>query len=268
MRPTASRSRSKVPATPKVSTPRESLRELDWSATFRYVALLRERGHLLTIGDIDVDIDQLVTRRFACDCKKCILWRGDAVLVDRSCCARYRIEMTRADRVHLAAVLPLVRKRLPAEHSLQDPDEIPYAIDEDYRMTMNEDERGVCPFVLYRGGLSQCAIHRTCLEEGLDPWTYKPLSCSLWPVASVEYQAGPGRRTLITSYGHETRWLFSDEEQDHCACLLDQHPSCPPLYEAQAEILTRIFGAGFMARLRTAARAHTGAAARRRSGSR
>jgi hypothetical protein len=246
--------RSRVPSV-AVPSPRASLREFDWSATFRYVSILRERGQLLSIGDLDVDLPQLLARRFECDCRKCILWRGAEVLSDRSCCARYRIEMTRADRVNLTAVLPLVRPRLPKDHPLQDPEAVPYQIDEDYRMIMDEDERGVCPFVLYDGGLSQCAIHRTCLEEGLDPWRYKPLSCSLWPIATVEYKADAGKRTLLTSYGFETRYLFSDEESEQCACLVDQNPECPPLYEAQSGILGRVFGAGLVRKLRAAATA-------------
>jgi hypothetical protein len=236
-----------------VPTPRDSLRELDWTPTFRYASLLRERGALLTLGTLDVDLDQLVQRRFECDSKKCILWRGQTPLGDRSCCARYRIELTRADRVHLAAVMPLVKRRLPRGHALLDPEHVAYAIEDDYRTIMREDDRGVCPFVVYDGGRSQCLIHRTCLEERLDPWTYKPLSCSLWPVATVEYRTGAGPRTLVTAYGAESRFLFADEETDPCVCLIDQRPACPPLFEAQAGILERVFGADLVRRLRVIA---------------
>jgi len=182
------------------------------------------------------------------------------VLADRSCCARYRIELTRADRVHLSAIMPAVRRRLPAGHRLRDRKEMPFQLDPDYRATLIEDERGLCPFVLYERGRSVCAIHRTCEEEGLDVWTFKPLSCSLWPIATIEYPASRGQRVLVTSYGLETRGLFAGDEEgtDLCACLLDQDARHPPLFEAQGPILTRIYGAAVLRQLRAVARAGTG----------
>jgi hypothetical protein len=248
-----------LPGSLATPSPRESLRELDWSAARRYVELLDERHRLLRVGDLDLDLGQLVMRRFDCDCRKCMSSRGQTILADRSCCARYRIELTRADRVHLGAIVPRVRRRLPEGHRLRDPGELPFELDSDYRATLIEDERGLCPFVLHERGRSVCAIHRTCEEEGLDVWTYKPLSCSLWPIATIEYQASAERRVLVTAYGLETHGLFADDEEgaDVCVCLRDQDAAYPPVFEAQSPILARVYGASVVRKLRAAARALT-----------
>ena len=236
---------------------RSALRELEWSAARRYVQLLRESGDLFATRDTDFDLRELVGRRFACDSRKCLTWRGEQMLVDSSCCARYRIELTSLDRERLRQLLPLVRGRLPADHALQDEHQTPWMCDEDYRAVMAEDDRGACPFVQYDEGRSVCAIHGTCLAEGLDPWDHKPLSCSLWPIATIEYRVDGGQRTLVTAYGRSTQQLFADDDDDfdRCACLADQSPDLPPLYEAQHAILGRLFGTATMRRLDAAARA-------------
>jgi hypothetical protein len=235
---------------------RRSLRELEWTGVRRYVELLREWGDLLVTPVADFDLRELVDRRFACDSRKCLVWRGAQMLVDSSCCARYRIELTGIDRQRLRAVLPLVRPRLPRDHALQDETERPWVRDEDYRALMAEDDRGVCPFVLYERGKSQCAIHAACLAEGLDPWDHKPLACSLWPVATLEYRVGGRERLLVSAYGEATTGLFAedDDEVSRCACLVDQAADLPPLYQSQRAILERLFGARLLGRLDVAAR--------------
>jgi hypothetical protein len=240
-------------ATPAV---RDALRELEWTGTRRYVEILREAGDLLSVGDADFDLRELVDRRFDCDSRKCLIWRGGQVLLDSSCCARYRIELTSLDRERLQAILPLVRERLAKDHPLQDEHQAPWVCDEDYRMVMAEDDRGVCPFVRYHDGASGCAIHATCLDEGLDPWEHKPLACCLWPVATIDYRIDGGVRTLVTAYGRSTVGLWADDgdDLDRCACLVDRSADLPPLYDAQRLILGRVFGAALVKRLDAAAR--------------
>ncbi|MBI5480055.1 MAG: DUF3109 family protein [Deltaproteobacteria bacterium] len=240
----------------RVAGVRAALRELEWTGVRRYVQILREAGDLLATRDADFDLRELVDRRFECDSRKCLIWRGGQMLVDSSCCARYRIELTSLDRERLQAMLPLVRERLPESHALQDERQAPWVCDEDYRMVMAEDDHGVCPFVQYDDGRSTCAVHAVCLDEGLDPWDHKPLACSLWPVATLEYRTDGSTRTLVTAYGRATVGLFADDEDDldRCVCLVDQSPELPPLYESQRDILQRLFGSSLVRRLDAAAR--------------
>src|SRR5262249_31325189 len=122
-------------------------------------------------------------------------------------------------------------------------------------------EGGVCQFVLYDGGLTHCAIHRTCLEEKLDPWEYKPIGCSLWPLALVDYEGDEGdERFLLTVYARATEGLFENDpeaesnDEAHSAGLGDRNPAYEPLYRSMEGILTRALGADFYRQLDRQAR--------------
>jgi hypothetical protein len=258
---------------------REYVRDLGKPPVKRYVEVQRARGHLFAIGNIDVDIDQLVDRTFLCDRHRCIQWAphdklADAQpLIDHSCCSRYTVPVTLDDRGKLAEILPLVRKRLAKDHPLNEDDAAPpYELQPDYSLAMREQpgppfDRGTlssgttCQFVLYEKGLTTCAIHKTCLEEGLSPWEYKPLGCSLWPLAILDYEDDDGKeRLLLTVYARATSGLFDDEGDDDSndetefACLLDRSPDYAPLYRETEGILKQAFGAEFYKKLDSQAR--------------
>lgn len=242
------------------------VRDLGKAPVKRYAEVQQARGRLLSIGNVDVDVDTVVERSFLCDRHRCIQWtphrhQNEArPLIDRSCCSRYTVPVTDVDRDKLAEILPLVRRRLDAGHPLVvDEAEPPYELQPDFSMAMRE--RGdVCQFVIYDQGLTSCAIHKTCLEEGLDPWEYKPLGCSLWPLAILDYEDDAGKeRLLLTIYARATEGLFDDDEDDDVAaesefaCLVDQDPAYDPLYRACQGVIVHTFGAEFYRQLDRAA---------------
>jgi hypothetical protein len=236
----------------------------------RYAKVQKARGRLITIGKVDVDIEHLVERTFLCDRHRCIQWtphenKADAKpLIDRSCCSHYTVPVTDLDRDKLAEILPLVKKRLEKDHPLNtDPDEPPYEIQEDYSFAMRERESGACQFVIYEKGLTACAIHKTCLEEGLDPWVYKPLGCSLWPLAILDYEDDDGEdRMLLTIYARATEGLFESEpdgdtaDESSFACLVDRDPAYDPMYRSCREVIAHAFGDEFYRKLDVAAQKH------------
>jgi hypothetical protein len=235
------------------------LEELEWPPARRYAELLGERGSLLAIGAVDVDVEQLIYRPFLCDCQRCISWSGSGAtaraLVDRSCCSRYTVPVTGVDRKRVLEVLDRVRERLPEDHRLQDPNESPFELDGEFQYSMVETDQKVCQFVLYEEGRSHCAIHKTCLEEGLPVAEYKPLSCSLWPIAFVDYADEQGNdRYLLTVYGKETAGLFDQEEEGDFACLVDQNSEYEPMYRSVQDVLTHLLGSEWYAELDRQAR--------------
>lgn len=239
---------------------RQHVSELNASPTDRYVEVLRERGGLLSIGEVDVDVEQLVERRFLCDRHRCIQWRPHKsrkhaeALIDHSCCSHYDVPVSKYDRVKLMEVLPLVKKRLAKDHPLNQGGE-PFALDDEFQTVMNVGEQGTCQFVLYEEGLTTCAVHKTCLEEGLPVWEHKPVGCSMWPLAVIDYADDDGNdRFLLTTYGSATNGLFADGEsrlsdEDHFACLVDDHEDYEPLYKSCTGILEHLFGAAFVKEL-------------------
>ena len=246
---------------------KQHVRELNLTPVSRYVEIQRGRGHLIPIGDVDVDLEQLVGRTFLCDRHRCIQWtphdkKADArPIIDNSCCSRYTVPVTDLDRRKLTEILPQVKKRLERNHPLVTDDDVPpFQIDdEDFSLVMNEFESGACQFVLYEAGLTTCAIHKTCLEEGLDVWEYKPLGCSLWPLALVDYEVDGKQRYFLTIYSSATKNLFESGEDDanedgNFACLVDQDEKYQPLYQSCEGILKFALGAAFYQKLERAAR--------------
>jgi hypothetical protein len=233
----------------------------------RYVKVQKTRGRLISIGNVDVDVECVVERTFLCDRHRCIQWtpheklKDKRALIDRSCCSHYTVPVTDLDRDRIAEILPLVRRRLDKGHPLVvDEAEPPYEVQEDYSFAMRERDNGACQFVLYDGGLTSCAIHKTCLEEGLDVWEYKPLGCSLWPLAILDYVDDDGKqRLLLTIYARATEGLFDDDADDDVAderefaCLVDQDPAYDPLYRACQGVIAHVFGAEFYRKLDSAA---------------
>jgi hypothetical protein len=242
---------------------KQHVRDLNLVPVKRYVDIQRERGHLLAIGDVDVDLEQMAERSFLCDRHRCIQWRphdqksdDPRPIIDNSCCARYQVPVTDWDRHKLAEILPLVRKRLDKSHPLVvDDTDPPYEVDDEFAFLMKDQPNGACQFVLYKDGLTSCAIHKTCLEEKLDPWKYKPLGCSLWPAALVDYEDDDKReRYLLTIYSDATRGIFVESEDNeadegHFACLVDQDPSYEPLYRSMEGVLAHILGGDFYRQL-------------------
>jgi hypothetical protein len=233
---------------------RMHIRDLNLSPVKRYVDIQRERRKIIAIGNIDVDIEQMVQRTFLCDRHRCIQWTPHEKksqarpLIDNSCCSRYDVPVTDLDRRKLAEILPRVRKRLAKNHPLvEDQATPPYDIDDDFAFVMREQEGGACQFVLYEQGQTTCAIHKTCLEEKLPVWEYKPLGCSLWPVALVDFDDDGQERFLLTIYARATSGIFDESGEDHAdeshfACLVDQDPKYDPIYKSVEGILSFTLG--------------------------
>ena len=224
------------------------LEELEWDSTRNYIERLREGGDLLPLGAVDVDVPQIVLRHFICDARRCIEWAGERPderpLIDMGCCCRYEVPLTARDRRTVREHLAEVRPHLPAGHRLLDAGADPFACnEEDYGFKMVHDNPlGGCQFNLYREGRCRCALHSAALAAGEDPLEWKPLACSLWPLALNAHTAKGEERYLLTLYSEQTSALFDDAEDDPFACLVDQDPGYPRVYQSERAILEHLFG--------------------------
>ena len=216
---------------------------------------LRHHGHLLQVGRVDVDVEQIVRRHYMCDAQRCIQWAGDKALVDRSCCSRYGVPVTARDRDLVHEKLDLVRQNLPRGHRLLDPKADPFEPDEDYGFDMvNDNPLDGCQFNQYEDGRMRCAIHKTALERGENPCHWKPIACSLWPLALNQYDDDGPERYLLTIYCDETDDLFDAIDEDDFACIQDQSPDYPRLYESEQLTLEFLFGERWYRQLDAAAK--------------
>ncbi len=230
------------------------LEELDWSPTRKYVELLRDRGDLLVVGRVDVDVPQILLRHFQCDARRCIEWDGDAPLVDRSCCCRYDVPLSRRDCEVVLRHLPKARPLLPPGYRLRDPRENPFRPDEEYGPELCDDNPlGGCELNIYVDGRCRCALHTAALAAGENPLDWKPIACALWPLTVNAYEAeGKERRLLLTVYCEENEALF-DGDDDPFACLVDQNPAYPRTYQSERGTLEYLFGEAWYRELEEAA---------------
>jgi hypothetical protein len=229
---------------------RTFLGEIEWSTPKKYVEMLRRQGQLLSLDDVDIDVPQIVRRHFLCDAQRCIQWTGTTPLVDRSCCCRYDVPLTARDREVVLRHLDRVRPLLSAGARLLDPQEDPFETDDDYGAEMVHDNSlGGCQFNLYIEGRARCAIHLAALRHGASPPAWKPIACSLWPLAVSAYSDDGDERLLLTIYCEETRDLFDGDDEEPFACLVDQDPKHPRLYQSERSVLEYLFGASFWRRL-------------------
>lgn len=234
--------------------------------------MLRGRGELLVLGTVDVDLPQVVERRFLCDARRCIEWSGKSPLVDRSCCCRYQVPVTTHDRQRILDHIDEILPHLPEDHRLHDPSSSPFMIDEGFSFNLIDDNPlGGCEFNLYRDGRCLCLLHQQALARGEDPCAWKPLACSLWPLAVSDYSDDGEERFLLTIYCPQTTDLFEETDTDPFACLEDQDPAYPSLYQSERPALEYLFGREFWRQLDEAAqpwlshRASVGQALDRRS---
>jgi hypothetical protein len=220
------------------------LDELEWSTTKKYVELLRERGDLLELGPVDVDVPQIVKRHFICDSKRCVEWSGETPLIDRGCCCRYEVPLTARDREAILRRMDEIRPNLPDGHRLLDPDADPFKMDDDFGFAMVHDNpMGGCQFNQYIDGQCRCVLHLTALQNGDNPQDYKPVACSLWPLAINAYDDDGDERILLTVYCEDNTELFDEAEDDPFACIIDQSPSYPRAYQSERPTLEYLFGA-------------------------
>ena len=213
----------------------------------------------------------VVERTFLCDRHRCIQWtphekmKDKKPLIDRSCCSRYTVPVTDLDLDRVAEILPLVRKRLDKNHPYRDdPNEPHFEVQEDFSFALRERENGTCQFVVYDEGRTACAIHKTCLEEGLDPWVYKPLGCSMWPLAILDYEDEAGERSAAADGLHARdrgavrqrggRRLGGRRASSPASST--RIPEYDPMYRACQGVITHAFGADFYRKLDAAAQKH------------
>ncbi len=237
------------------------LNELEWCTTRKYVEHLKGRGELLQIDAVDVDVPQIVRRHFICDSQRCVQWSGTTPLIDRGCCCRYEVPLTARDKEVVLAHLDAVRPNLPEGHRLIDPEVDPFKQDDDFGVAMVHDNPvGGCQFNMYIDGRCRCALHMTALEHGENPHEWKPLACSLWPLAINAYDDDDGQeRYLLTVYCEDNAELFDETEEEPFACIVDQSESYPYTYLAEQGTLEHLFGAAWWAKLDSAARELLGA---------
>lgn len=225
--------------------------ELEWDPMRSYVERRSSEGRILFVENVAVDIDQIVARQFVCDGRRCVVWRGeneDVPLVDRSCCSRYGVPITREGETRIYRHLEAILKELPDDHPLHKAhawDDVFEYDDDDQRSLRMSDNLGACVFRLYENGHSLCAVHKAALTAGQNPVDWKPITCLLWPLAVDRYENDEGQTVWFLSvYCEDTDGVFEQNNDiaDPVACIEDDDATYPYVYESMRPELEHVFG--------------------------
>lgn len=218
------------------------------------------------IGDVVVDVRNVLDRRFICDGTCCLESAGGNTEVKGDCCygaSDVLLSDTERERLaaHLEGIIPYMtmeaREWLEVSLARNRGDK---ALSFSRPYTWKGKPSGLFALRLHKGKclfrvLEQqdgkryvrCAIHKYCLDRGLAIWELKPLRCWLWPLALVPLHGG---RLWLTVHTPDN-YTFTDEAKGWTkkACLSSPPPDAPFIYQTFAAELRYLFGEAFYERL-------------------
>jgi hypothetical protein len=136
----------------------------------------------IDIGKYSIKIDDFFNYTFSCDdkaAKHCVKHK-------QCCCGIFFVETTKRNVDRIFNILDVVSYFCP---HLKDGKGYlnPFEENEDNRYSIETKENGYCMFsYLDKVGALRCGIHSAALKLKAEPFFYKPLECSIWPVRIFE----------------------------------------------------------------------------------
>lgn len=232
----------------------------------------------VTLGDILVDVKNILLRRYACDGAHCLTVKALPNTVDTygftfyndmaaygDCCRGPIVFISEEERqriaAHLDGIVPhmsqegqfIVLEALREKGSTAKTE----AFAETARGIMGTKKEQALDFAkmhtiwgdqcIFRtlhhdGGRGQvrCAIHAYAQHAGLSYLDIKPTDCWFWPLALVPLYTG---QFLLTVHTEETRH-FTEESENYAKkrCLTEPLPGAAYIYQSFAAELVHVFG--------------------------
>lgn len=217
-----------------------------------HVARLRERRETLAIGNVLVDVPNLLRRRFLCDTRQCLrVERKDGRPIYRgSCCTDLLVEITPPEQERLK---PLARETLERSPngSLQlaalarriaGDDFLAWTGKQEPVLGSHASGRCVLSFINPRGRL-WCGVNAMCRALGRRVQDYKPDACYAYPLHYVDYE--PGRWFLTIICRGNYRMMGGAREAAVMACLETPMENAPPAYMALRGEIEHLWGEAF-----------------------
>jgi len=232
----------------------------------------------VTIGEVIVDVDKVLTRPYACDGAHCLSMKPlsnhlddygftfyNEVAAYGDCCRGPVVFISEEERhriaEHLEGIVPhmspegqfIVREYL-RQHGPSRKEE---AVAETARATRGKRAGEAMDFAkvhtiwgdqcIFRTldhdgvtGRVRCAIHSYTLAAGLSYLDVKPVDCWFWPLALVPLYTG---EFFLTLHTEETRH-FTEESESYAnkRCIADPIPGSPLVYQTFKNELVHVFG--------------------------
>lgn len=227
-----------------------------------YIDMLRRRGHLIEVDNVQIDAEQLVLRTFQCDTAWCVRAAGDPASrqFKGSCCTDLQVDVTAHEAAKLRELAAIAEERLalgigdpllPIVRRLRDDKFIERVADRGDIAFRHLGSSRCALSWLTTGGVLRCGINTLCEKLKLPLEVYKPEPCYLFPLHYVEAMPGHYFFTLITAETFE--YIGADRHTAHLKCLRKPKPGAPPAYRSLKDELTLCLGEEFYEKLEQAA---------------
>lgn len=221
-----------------------------WKAYFR---AKKARGELRLVGDVWVDVPNVVERVFTCDSTTCS--PGHRRRGQESCCAEFQVDITKREMGVLAKHFEGISRFLAArdpDWRAKDPglDEVVVPSEDNpfQRVLAKRKRRCAFSFLDERRAIA-CGVHGYALEQGLDVHAVKPKLCFLFPLLVQDMQDDTW---LITVLDEENSGLVGFTSYETLPCLWGEKTfgkkarGAPPFYDDHRRTLAHLFGRTFV----------------------
>lgn len=238
------------------------------SSEIQYVRALEQRGKLMRLDNVDVDVEQLLERCFQCDTQWCLKCKGKGADKEYkgSCCTDLQVDVTETEIERIRELGRRVEEKLDIDK--KDPLYKPLRnmLKDDFHGTTDAGEpilahnhQGRCSLSwIDTDGSLRCSINTMCQRTGLDLMYYKAEPCFLFPLHYVEYEPG---RFFLTLISEETKdAIGADTHTARLKCLKKPQPGSPPAYEFLKYEIILCFGEALYDQLVKEAEARLGVA--------
>lgn len=201
--------------------------------------LLASPDRHFRVGEVLIDVDEVVRRRFACDTRLCLRRVNGRTRTKHSCCFDLDVtllptEVAKIER-HLGRVLahhPRIRRHVERSGF--------WRHDEEWWTILQKKGDGTCVFLDWDERLGHhCALHATALREGLPVAAIKPLICRMFPLFVLETDG----QHIITCYGERTHRILHSDEYERMHCLHPNPRAGTPVYIVLRGALETLLGA-------------------------
>ena len=232
----------------------------------------------VVIGDIIVDVKNIILRPYACDGSHCLSMKSlpnhlegygftfyNEMAAYGDCCRGPIVFISQAERQHIAEHLEKIIPHMSQEGQFivkehlhhRGPEHKQEAFAESARVTLGEQQGQDLDFAkmhtiwgdqcIFRTlhhdgqrGQVRCAIHTYTVQVGLSYLDIKPVDCWFWPLALVPLYTG---QFLLTVHTEETRH-FTEESENYVKkrCLTEPIAGASYIYQSFCKELVHVFG--------------------------
>lgn len=243
----------------------------------------------VVVGDLIIDVKNMLLRRYACDGAHCLSARAlpntlddygltfyNEVAAYGDCCRGPIVFVSQDERQHIADHLDGIMPHMSQEGQFIVKEALRQkgmghkheAFAESARVIRQGESEQELDFAklhtiwgdqcIFRTlhhdgerGHVRCAIHAYTIQTGISYLEVKPVDCWFWPLALVPLYSG---QFFLTVHTEETRH-FTEESESYAKkrCLTDPMPGAPYIYQSFQNELIYLFGQEWFDALSTCA---------------